>query len=840
MEQTHICLPAATAALVDAQAFVEKMARMKGFSAREQTDLQLATEELFENIAHYAYDGDTGEVELRFSMEKDMATLVFIDSGKPFNPLENEDPKLGLPLEERQPGGLGIFLVRNCMDEMEYSRVDGKNILTIKKRRGVRPMRTKISRLVVVSVLIVFVASVLISVAGMLNMRQSVIASSKALGGKASEDSMRMLEEQTKLTLESVTKDKANDIDYILDTIIADTNIFADELTRLYARPDIYPAIPVEAPDPANAGKIVTQVLYADGLDPASVQGEVELVGNCKGLMEDILTELAVAREIQFGSEYDFFVQADADSHIKTDFFEPRSRLWYAQAKEAGTLIHTDTFEDAYDRGLNIVFARPVYGANGQLAGVASIGAMITDLEEYVLTVKEGAFGYIFVVDESGKVIIAPANEKLGTEDLRQMNLLEHENAGLRAAAGEMVAGGNGISAFEAEGREYYIAYEPMTTVSWSVGVITETDTLMGPALQAQEAILGATDVAVAQINRHILTTIVVFVVLVALCLLGAIYYSRRVARQLTRPVQALVENTREVGGGSLVTHPVIETGDEIEVLSRSFNTMVDQLRAHTENLTRVTAEKERIATELNIARQIQGSMLPCIFPPYPDREEFDLYARMVPAEEVGGDFYDFFLIDEDHLALVIADVSDKGVPAALFMVITKTLLKNHLLAGFSPGQALAETSSQLCENNEAGMFVTAFVAVWEVSTGRLTYANAGHNPPLVAKDGKGYLPLAVSPGFVLAGLPDICFEEGQMSLLSGDSLFLYTDGVTEAANPRGELYSEGRLLAFLNGPRGPSKGLADILDKLNGELIAFAEGANQADDITMLLLEIR
>ena len=234
-----------------------------------------------------------------------------------------------------------------------------------------------------------------------------------------------------------------------------------------------------------------------------------------------------------------------------------------------------------------------------------------------------------------------------------------------------------------------------------------------------------------------------------------------------------------------------IRKKDEIGALARVIGKMETDIVQYVENLTAVTAEKERIGAELNVATQIQADMLPRIFPPFPERDEFDIYATMTPAREVGGDFYDFFLVDQDHLAVVIADVSGKGVPAALFMVIAKTLIKNHAQAGMDPSCVFETVNNQLCENNESGMFVTAFLGVLEISTGRFTYVNAGHNPPLVALEAQPYHWLPSKRGFVLAGMEDVHYQQQEIIFHPGDCIFLYTDGVTEALNPNNVLYSE-------------------------------------------------
>lgn len=276
----------------------------------------------------------------------------------------------------------------------------------------------------------------------------------------------------------------------------------------------------------------------------------------------------------------------------------------------------------------------------------------------------------------------------------------------------------------------------------------------------------------------------------------------------------------------------------EIGVLAVSVQKMEFDIKKYIENLTLVTAEKERIGAELDVAADIQKSMLPCIFPAFPEREEADIYATMKPAKEVGGDFYDFFMVDEGHLAIVMADVSGKGVPAALFMVIGKTLIKDHTRPGRNLGEVFTEVNKLLCESNSEGLFITAFEGVLDLVTGEFRYVNAGHEMPFIQRAEGSFEVYEISPGFVLAGLEDMRYEEGSLILQEGDKLFQYTDGVTEATNHRNELFGRERLKAALN--RGRDKSICDILETVKESIDAFAGTAPQFDDITMLCMEFK
>ncbi len=309
----------------------------------------------------------------------------------------------------------------------------------------------------------------------------------------------------------------------------------------------------------------------------------------------------------------------------------------------------------------------------------------------------------------------------------------------------------------------------------------------------------------------------------------------------LVKPINSLASaassyvEAKEEGEVSALALLDIHTGDEVENLSHALKRMERDINGYIENLTHVTAEKERIGAELSVATHIQASMLPCIFPAFPNRREFDIYATMTPAKEVGGDFYDFFLMDDDHLAVVIADVSGKGVPAALFMVIAKTLIKDHTQSGKPPEEVFTEVNRQLCEANDENLFVTAWMGVLEISTGKLVYVNAGHNPPVIGRKNGETEFLRSRPGFVLAGLDFTKYRAGSLELMPGDLLYLYTDGVTEAMNTAQELYGEERLKRTLDA--NVSAAPEEIFKAVKKDLDDFVADAPQFDDITMLAM---
>jgi len=308
------------------------------------------------------------------------------------------------------------------------------------------------------------------------------------------------------------------------------------------------------------------------------------------------------------------------------------------------------------------------------------------------------------------------------------------------------------------------------------------------------------------------------------------------ISRFINTPIRHLTNEVALIELGNLDTQIDIKSKDELGLLAKTFNKMTSDLKKSIEENAHEREEKKRISTELSVAKEIQESMLPGTFPAFPERDEFDIYAEMIPAREVGGDFYDFYLLDNDNLAVLIADVSGKGIPASLFMVNAKTLI-NIFSAGKSIKTAFESVNKKLCKNNDACIFVTAFMGIYNIPTGKFTFVNAGHNPPLLKRKDSDFEFLRTKPSIVLAIKEDAKYNEEVIYLQDEDVIYLYTDGVTEAMNNKKELFGEQRLKDALNENRSSSP--YELLHAIKGEVDNFSAGAEQADDIAMLALSI-
>ncbi len=422
-----------------------------------------------------------------------------------------------------------------------------------------------------------------------------------------------------------------------------------------------------------------------------------------------------------------------------------------------------------------------------------------------------------------------------GIQDMRDVG-----EADLAEAARRMAAGETGILPVTADGKEYYLSFAPVENLGWSYGILLDKEDVLDPGQEVRQGVLFQMEEFRKMLGGMFLS-LLLGIALLFLLLFGLIYYiSRRFSEKFFTPIRQMEEVVKEITQGHLDKKLDIHTGDEMEHLAVCFNAMTYELNEYTKDIKEIVSEQERIQAELNVAKHIQASMLPGVFPPFPEKRELDIYATMDPAKFVGGDFYDFYLTDDNHLMITIADVSGKGVPAALFMMTSQTVLRNFAMMMRNPdnlSEVMSRTNDQLCRNNEEEMFVTVFLGMLDLKTGVFTYVNGGHNPPLIGRRNEGkreFEYLSLNKSCVLGMMEKRSFSQLELTLAPGDMLFFYTDGVTEAMNPEAELYSEERLKARLDSIEAGCSA-EQVLNLVREDLSAYAGDAEQSDDITML-----
>ena len=637
---------------------------------------------------------------------------------------------------------------------------------------------------------------------------------------------------------------------YIADDLFADVR--TDVMTlqafaeQLFDHADSFSAHPYYEPDAKNDGIASVQMQHEEGVDPAASE-DLGLVANMSEIMlamfenSDKLSSCFVATT----DGCILFVDDRAGAYFSEDgevyyAFPVRDRPWYKQAVESGELIFTGVEADTFTGILGLVCAAPVYH-DGALVAVVGADIFLTAIDEYVRnTSTEG--GFLCVINEDGQILFSPQTAGVFQAGLSSAapDLRESENEELTRFVTQALEERTALTLIEIDGKQYYLTGAPMETLGWAVISVVEKDITDQPTAAMLTRYDEINDGALRTYEQGARRSGQTILILTLVILLLAVTRALVVAGRVVKPLEHMTKRINALSGSDqgFEMEDVYRTDDEIEILAESFATLSRKTRSYIAQITEITAEKERIGTELALAQRIQADMLPNIFPPFPDRSDFDVYACMDPAKEVGGDFYDFFLIDETHLGLVMADVSGKGVPAALFMMISKILVQNYAMTGCSPAQVLQAVNDQICANNREEMFVTVWFGVLDTETGKITAANAGHEYPVVKQTGGRFELVKDKHGFVIGGMEGIRYREYELALTPGSKLFLYTDGVPEATNADNNMFGTDRMLAAMNADPAAAPEL--VLRNVRKAVDDFVKDAEQFDDLTMLCLEYK
>ena len=656
-----------------------------------------------------------------------------------------------------------------------------------------------------------------------------------------SQTSQQALYERLDQSLAQATALKAKIADNDFAEIVNDAYMIKTLAQELLRNRATLTPVSVAPPDPALDGVTSAMVLCEEGVDYT----QSEYLGIIAHMSTPMIAMQSNSDKIDscyIGLKDGTDLCVDDRTLIKLDEngkqrpFPVRERPWYTGAVEAGGLYFTSIITDAFTGARVITCSLPIE-VDDEVLGVVGVDIMLESMADFENDPGDIA-GYTYIVDDQGRTVMG--QELGGPFGEDAAGIQPEENPELDSFLKMALRENTGVTRLTLGGRDYYLAGAPMFTVGWAVISAVDQDVTAQPARQMLSEYDRINETASAKykngssgIQRAF---IIILAALLAAGLLAALITSKRIAK----PINEMTKNVVEAGrtGTLFEMKDTYKTNDEIEVLAESFDDLSRKTRKYISDITAITAEKERISTELNMATRIQASMLPHVFPPFPDRKEINLFASMDPAREVGGDFYDFFFIDNDHLCLVIADVSGKGVPAALFMMVSKVILQSCAMLGQSAADILIKTNEALCSNNQVQMFVTVWLGILELSTGRLTAANAGHEYPTIKRAG-GKFELFKDPhGFVIGGMPGMKYKEYRLDLNPGDKLFVYTDGVPEATNAQKQLFGTDRMLGALN--ESPDAAPEELLRNVRGAVDRFVMDAEQFDDLTMLCLEYK
>jgi sigma-B regulation protein RsbU (phosphoserine phosphatase) len=595
----------------------------------------------------------------------------------------------------------------------------------------------------------------------------------------------------------------------------------------LYKNPDNFAGKRLPLPDETEKDGLpaASMMTVKDVNITPDITREMRLVSNAEYMFASIYKTNPSLYFLYLGTESGIYFGYTASNEYNPDY-DPRKRPWYISAFGEDGPIWGDPYVNAFDGELCTTCSEVYYDADGSIAGIVSVDILLSSMVSDMLDVSIGKTGYAFLLDDNGTYIAHP--------QYGNVSAFAQAEGTYKEILERMVLGEEGIQEAEINGNTYLFTYAPLRVTGWSLGIAVESDEIIFDSLVMKGNIDEKTLLARDQIDKMLDSVFSRFVMLSLGIIVAVVIVSVFVSKSVTRPIINLTKGVMTVSDGNLDVKIETNLSGEFYILANSFNKMTKDLKNYIENLSKVTAEKERINSDLRIATDIQADMLPKIFPPYSNREDVHISALMQPAKEVGGDFYDFFFIDDAQtkIALIIADVSGKGVPAALFMVIAKVLIKNN--KNLPPDEVLGVVNNLLCSDNNSSMFVTAYYSVLDISTGKYTYVNAGHNPPILYRNQKKtveYLSLPKTPA--LGIFPNKTFASREVVLEKGDALLLYTDGVTEAFNSRSEMYGTEFLLE--NAKKFVELSAEAIINSLYETIKTFADGEPQSDDITML-----
>ncbi len=675
-----------------------------------------------------------------------------------------------------------------------------------------------------------------------LYIQRQVIRASRETGEKVEQTAGAAMNRQAEELLHKTSLAGAQTSDEELSDFLRAIRMIAENAEDLYLSPGKYGSAELKTFDEGDRGTLAVYAAYSGSTDPDSfgIKKELALIANMQGMLLSLNRANVSMAADYFATESGIFLAAEevSDYNLSKDGevlrLEAKERPWYQMAVETGGPVFTGIIPDVDTGEPVITCGVPVY-VNGAFKGVAGAGMHLDAVREDVTAFRVGENGYACILNDQGQILFSGADEgELAAAEDMSEDLRNSSNTALADFAKDAIDGKSEIRLIKVNGTDYYAACSPMETTKWSYLVVLPKAEVSQPAADLIDSLSISKERQEDLTKSAIVASICLLLFLMVFIGVIATVISERLSKKLAGPVVELTEKVRSMEGDKLDFSWDTDTNDEVQVLAESFGSMTERMKRYIKDITEITAEKERIDAELNVATKIQASMLPCVFPPFPERNDFDIYASMTPAKEVGGDFYDFFLVDNDHLALVIADVSGKGVPAALFMVVTKTLMKNHAKTGKSPEEVLVHTNNRLLEGNGGGLFVTAWIGVIDLRNGKLSFSEAGHdNPYLIHQDGTVEMIRPVKKKLPVAAFENTQYLINEIVLTKGDTVFLYTDGVPEATDANDQMYTTDRLESALkdNHDAVPKT----LLEAVRKDVDGFVGSAPQFDDLTML-----
>ena len=528
----------------------------------------------------------------------------------------------------------------------------------------------------------------------------------------------------------------------------------------------------------------------------------------------------------QQGRYFSMYVGKEEDGSLLTAIegsasYEYFYMDWYQLPKLLDRPAWTDPFLDVdtdidNEARMIVSYGMPIKDENGKYVGTLSTDISLNWLSQTISAVKPYPNSYSIMLGRNGTYFVHPDPSKLLYESIFT-ETLENDDPDRLALGQAMIRGEEGVQQAIVDGEHCYMFYKPLGTTGWSVAIVCPEDDIFSGFHRLQNAVI----------------TIFILGILIMLLVMG------RIIRRKLKPLETLAAQTEVIANGEFSqVIPSDGRTDEIGRLEQSFTHMQHSLVSYIDQVKRSVAAKASLENELKVASDIQMSMVPRIFPPFPDRDDIDLYASMTPAKEVGGDLYDFF-VQDNRLYFCVGDVSGKGVPASLLMAVTRNLFRGIAQQGYTPSEIATKINHALSEDNEQGMFVTMFIGMANLETGRLDFCNCGHNPPVICIPGEPARFLSMQYVNIALGMLDgMEFQGETLPDIRGQRLLVYTDGLNEAENPTYELFGNDRLIETMNHVGGkPSR---VVIEEMLEVVEKHRAGAIPSDDLTLLCLMLK
>lgn len=745
---------------------------------------------------------------------------------------------------------------QNLQDRLK-TRLGGK-----KRKRKRSAFAGKLTGMILLATMAAIALSTIVCVYALRRVHDEAKNESISFGMDAMSKSREALLASFRDNVSNTVRDKANIASWNLYTYMEDVeylSMYAEEIledTGKFIKKDISLIEKI----PIGYRKLFLTLCDEDVKYESFDQAKAGYLANIEDIarsMADRHSEIIaiyIATEDGLMLTYDENLSSTGQGIANTKYYDYKNTEWYRLGMKKSTLpVFTERYKDGFGRGDVVTCVAPFCYKNGDIAGCVALDVKALDIYTPIVDMGANETETAFIVDDKGTILM----EKDGYHDADDMvTIFDSEKHPDLFEISDMIGKDEKNGAVfwtdPETMEEYLFAFAEIEYTNLKLVIKSPVSSVLGPIDNLDNEIQQNTELMNKSIENTIVSMLGLCFLLFFVLSIISVYIAGKVSYNLSDPLRVLSEDMKKISLGNLKYRTLVYTNDEIGSLAVSFNNMAESLEKYQADMKEAVSREEHTAMELSLATDIQAHMLPVNFSEFTEGRNFDLYATMTPAKEVAGDFYDFFRIDDDNIVLVIADVSGKGVPAALFMVVSKTMIKNAALSGIYDGPAsiLSKVNDLLCEGNEDDMFVTVWLGILTISTGEMVSACAGHEYPVFYRKGKGFILEKDSHGIPMGGMTGIYYKECTWKLDPGDMLFLYTDGLPEAINSEEEQFGTDRMLEALekgidlsaqNGEAGYDRaGLKELLRQVRRQVDDFVGDTPQFDDMTMLCLKYR